>query len=96
MVPGSACPQAHWTPLRTTNVVESPLATGRRRTTAAKRSKQVEHATAVIGTVLLVAESPFRRPDSAERLGEVAEGARDGNGARVRQAEEPVDQEAAA
>jgi transposase-like protein len=69
MVTGSSFPKAHWTHLRTTNVVEAPLATGRRRTTAAKRSKQVEHATAVIGTVLLVAESPFRRPDSAERSG---------------------------
>jgi hypothetical protein len=68
----------------------------RLRTTAAKRYKKVENATAVIWKVLLVAESTFRRLDSAERLGEVAEEAIDVDGERVRKADEQVDQEAAA
>jgi hypothetical protein len=68
----------------------------RLRTTAAKRYKKVENATAVIWKVLLVAESTFRRLDSAELLGEVAAGAIDVDGKRVRKADEQVDQEAAA
>ena len=39
-------PREHWPHLRTTNVVESPFATVRLRTTAAKRFKKVENATA--------------------------------------------------
>mgnify|MGYP003694149165 CR=1 FL=1 len=41
-------PREHWPRLRTTNVVESPFATVRLRTTAAKRFKKVENATALI------------------------------------------------
>ena len=37
-------PAAHWTHLRTTNVVESPFAAVRLRTSAAKRLKRVEGA----------------------------------------------------
>jgi len=96
MVTFYSFPKEHWKHLRTTNVVESPLATVRLRTTAAKRYKKVENATAVIWKVLLVAESTFRRLDSAELLGEVAEGAIYVDGERVRKADEQVDQEAAA
>ena len=96
MVTFYSFPKEHWKHLRTTNVAESPLATVRLRTTAAKRYKKVENATAVIWKVLLVAESTFRRLDSAELLREVAEGAIYVDGERVRKADEQVDQEAAA
>ena len=69
-----AFPREHWKHLRTTNVVESPFAAVRLRTTAAKRFKNVEHATAGIWKTLLVAEQRFRRLDSPELLPEVAEG----------------------
>jgi transposase-like protein len=46
-------PREHWPHLRTTNVVESPFATVRLRTTAAKRFKKVENATALL---------PFKKP----------------------------------
>jgi putative transposase len=61
-------PREHWPHLRTTNVVESPFATGRLRTTAAKRFKKVENATALIWKMLQVAESTFRRLKGAELL----------------------------
>ena len=41
-------PREHWPQLRTSNMVESPFATVRLRTTAAKRFKKVENATALI------------------------------------------------
>ena len=37
-------PEAHWQHIRTTNVIESPFASVRLRTTAAKRFKRVESA----------------------------------------------------
>ena len=48
-------PKAHGRHLRTTNVVESPLAALRLRTDAAQRFKKVERATAVIGKRRMVA-----------------------------------------
>jgi transposase-like protein len=91
-----AFPNEHWKHLRTTNVVESPFATVRLRTGAAKRYKKVENATAVIWKVLLVAESTFRPLDSPHLLAEVAQGAKYVDGARVRSAQETVDERAAA
>jgi putative transposase len=61
-------PREHWPHLRTRNVVESPFATVRLRTTAAKRFKKVENATALIWKMLQVAESTFRRLKGAELL----------------------------
>src|SRR5262247_559405 len=52
-------PREHWPHLRTSNIVESPFATVRLRTTAAKRFKKVENATALIWKLLQVAESTF-------------------------------------
>jgi transposase-like protein len=52
-----AFPKEHWKHLRTTNVVESPFAAVRLRTTAAKRFKKVEHAMALIWKTLLVLRS---------------------------------------
>jgi len=50
-------PAAHWRHLRTTNVIESPFHAVRLRTTAAKRFKRVENATALIWKLLLVPRS---------------------------------------
>src|SRR5499426_1468813 len=61
-------PREHRPHLRTTNVVESPFATVRLRTTAAKRFKKVENATALIWKILQVAESTFRKLKGAELL----------------------------
>jgi putative transposase len=61
-------PREHWPHLRTSNVVESPFATVRLRTTAAKRFKKVENATALIWKILQVAEATFRRLKGAELL----------------------------
>ena len=61
-------PREHWPHLRTSNVVESPFATVRLCTTAAKRFKKVENATALIWKMLRVAESTFRRLKGAELL----------------------------
>ncbi len=67
-------PEAHWKHLRTTNVVESPFAAVRLRTSAAKRFKKVESATALIWKLLTVAEKRFRRLDAPHLLSDVFEG----------------------
>ena len=67
-------PEDHWKHLRTTNVVESPFAALRLRTTAAKRFKRVESATALIWKLLLVAEKRLRRLDAPYLLKDVFEG----------------------
>lgn len=61
-------PKEHWRHLRTTNVVESPFAAVRLRTTAGKRFKRVESATALIWKLLQVAEQTFRRLNAPEVL----------------------------
>lgn len=73
-------PREHWPHLRTTNIVESPFATVRLRTTAAKRFKTVENATALIWKILQVAEATFRRLKGAELLPAVYAGAQYGDG----------------
>jgi transposase-like protein len=67
-------PEAHWKHLRTTNIVESPFASVRLRTSAAKRFKKVESATALIWKLLTVAEKRFRRLDAPHLLRDVHEG----------------------
>ena len=67
-------PEAHWKHLRTTNIVESPFASVRLRTSAAKRYKKVESATALIWKLLTVAEKRFRRLDAPHLLRDVFEG----------------------
>ncbi len=69
-------PREHWRHLRTTNVVESPFAAARLRTSAAKRFKKVESATALIWKVLQVAEQTFRRLNAPELLPAVYAGAK--------------------
>jgi putative transposase len=68
LVTGYQVPRDHWRHLRTTHVVASPLAAVRLRTTAAKRFKQVDTATAMIWKVLHVVESTFRRLKAPELL----------------------------
>jgi putative transposase len=87
-------PRAHGRHLRTTNIVESPFAAVRLRTTAAKRSKQVDSATALIWKVLPIAETTFRRLKAPAWLPAVYAGARDGDG--VQQAGDAAQQEVAA
>jgi putative transposase len=77
-------PREHWPHLRTSNVVESPFATVRLRTTAAKRFKKVENATALIWKILQIAESTFRRLKGAELLPSVFSGAKYVDGMRKR------------
>ncbi len=69
-------PKEHWKHLRTSNVVESPFASLRLRTNAAKRFKVVTSATVLIWKVLRVAESRWRRLDAPELLKDVYEGRR--------------------
>jgi putative transposase len=75
-------PKDHWKHLRTTNPVESPFASVRLRTTAAKRYKRVENATAMIWKLLLVAEQSFRKVNAPELMAKVASGATYVNGIR--------------
>lgn len=56
-----AFPNEHWKHLRTTNVIESPFAAVRLRTSAAKRFKKVDNATTLIWKTLLVVEQHFRK-----------------------------------
>lgn len=67
-------PAEHWKHLRTSNVVESPFASLRLRTDAAKRFKVVANATMLIWKVLRVAESRWRRLDAPDLLKDVYEG----------------------
>jgi len=76
-------PKAHWGHLRTTDPIESPFAALRLRTDAAKRFKRVDHATAVIWTMVLVAQGRFRRLNAPELLTEVYHDAHYVNGVRV-------------
>ena len=64
-------PKEHWRHLRTTNIVESPFASLRLRTDAAKRYKKVENATVVIWKMLMLAERRFRRLNTPEKLMQV-------------------------
>jgi len=78
-----AFPQAHWKHLRTTNVIESPFAAVRLRTTAAKRFKRVENACALIWKLLGVAERTFRKLNAPHLLRDVAVGVTYVNGVAV-------------
>lgn len=67
-------PKDHWKHLRTTNIVESPFDRVRLRTSAAKRYKRVENASALIWKVLCVAEKMFRKLNAPHLLPSVAAG----------------------
>jgi transposase-like protein len=83
MVAYYAFPEEHWRHLRTTNVVESPFDAVRLRTSAAKRFKKVENATALIWRVLLVVEQHFRKLNAPHRCAEVYAGVAYQDGHRV-------------
>jgi transposase-like protein len=76
-------PREHWIHLRTTNIVESPFAAVRLRTTAAKRFKKVTSATALIWKLLQVAEKSFRRLNAPELLPLVYTGVQYQDGKKV-------------
>jgi putative transposase len=78
-----AFPQEHWRHLRTTNVVESPFAAVRLRTSASKRFTKVENATALIWRLLLVVEQHFRKLNAPHLCAEVFAGVAYQDGARV-------------
>ncbi len=78
-----AFPQEHWRHLRTTNVVESPFDAVRLRTSAAKRFKKVENATALIWKLLLVVEQHFRKLNAPHLCAEVFAGVAYQDGERV-------------
>lgn len=67
-------PREHWKHLRTTNVVESPFAAVRLRTSPAKRFKRVARAVALIWKVLAVAERQFHLIAAPARCAEVYHG----------------------
>lgn len=67
-------PKGHWQHIRTTNVVESPFHAVRLRTSAAKRFKRTENATAVIWRTLLVAQKTFRKLNASRLLPAVLAG----------------------
>lgn len=83
MVAYYAFPREPWRHLRTTNVIESPFAAVRLRTSAAKRFKVVEHATALIWKTLLVVEHHFRKLNAAHLCAAVVEGIASPDGVRT-------------
>jgi putative transposase len=76
-------PAEHWVHLRTSNAVESPFAMVRLRTSAAKRFRRVERATAMIWKVLCVGERAFKRLNAPRRCWEVYHDRRFRDGAPV-------------
>jgi len=64
-------PEAHWSHLRTTNVVESPFAGVRLRTNAAKRFKRTKSGVYLVHQVLQRLERNWRRLKSAHLCGRV-------------------------
>ena len=78
-------PEAHWQHLRTTNVIESPFASVRLRTDAAKRYRKVANATALIWRVLMVAEKRFRRLNAPHLMADVYAGECYQNGSPIAQ-----------
>lgn len=74
MVTFYSYPKGHWVHIRTTNVVESPFASARLRTDAAKRFKRVDNAAAMLWKLLMVAEKNFRALNSPWLLEDVYAG----------------------
>ncbi len=76
-------PKEPWRHLRPTNVVESPFAAVRLRTSAGKRFKTVERAEAIIWRRLRVAEQRFRKLNAPEQCRDVFDGRRYVDGGEV-------------
>jgi hypothetical protein len=62
----------------------------RLRTSAAKRYKKTENATAVIWKTLMLAQRSFRKLDAAELCAQVADGAKYADGVRIKPTREKV------
>ncbi|HEY3329289.1 MAG TPA: IS256 family transposase [Capsulimonadaceae bacterium] len=90
MVAYYSLPKEHWLHLRTSNIIESPFASIRLRTTAAKRFKKVEGATAMIWKLLMVAEQTFRKLNAPELLASVYEGHTFKDGVQISSGEQHV------
>lgn len=90
MVTFFSFPKEHWAHLRTTNIVESPFASVRLRTTAGKRFKRVENAAALIWKLLGVAEKTFRKLNAPHLLAAVSAGAKYIDGIAVTQKPERI------
>ena len=82
MIVYSTFPQEQRQRVRTTNVMESPCAAVRLRTSAALRSTKLEHATALLCKTLLVVEQHVRRLNTPHLCITVYDGViyRDGDG----------------
>jgi transposase-like protein len=96
MVAFYAFPKAHWIHLRTTNIVESPFAAVRLRTSAAKRFKKVESAEALIWKLLMLAERTFRRLNGPRLMKDVYAGKKFVDGVAVKRAVKPAPRRLAA
>ena len=81
-------PKERWQHLRTTNPVESPSASLRLRTDAAKRYKRVDRAIAVIWKMLMVVEKRFRRLNAPELMKSVYDGEKYEDGIPMQSEEE--------
>jgi transposase-like protein len=77
-------PREHWKHLRTSNVVESPFARVRLRTTASRRFKSQINATCLIWKTLMVAEMSFRKLNASHLVEKVVEGKKYDNGKEIR------------
>jgi putative transposase len=64
-------PEAHWSHLRTTNVIESPFAGVRLRTNAAKRFKKTKSGVCLVHQVLVRLSQNWRRLKSAHLCAQV-------------------------
>lgn len=63
-------PEAHWSHLRTTNVIESPFAGVRLRTNAAKRFKKTKSGVSLVHQVLLRLSPNWRHLKAAHLCGQ--------------------------
>ena len=64
-------PEAHWSHLRTSNVIESPFASVRLRTNAAKRFKKTKSGVYLVHQVLVRLSQSWRHLKAAHLCGQV-------------------------
>lgn len=81
-------PKEHWKHLKTTNPIESPFASARLRTDAAKRFKKAHNAEAMLFKLLTTAEKSFRKLQHPYLLPDVLNGAKYKDGIPVPDYEE--------
>jgi transposase-like protein len=65
-------PEGHWSHLRTTNVIESPFASVRLRTNAAKRFKKTKSGVHLVFEVMMRLQRNWRRLKSAHLCGTIS------------------------